>query len=132
MKLTHILSLTARGFELTYLGKLSQVRDTHSRLPLLHHVCVLLLQLYPQSSDLFSEITAVTRASKCDYSQVGSNLAQLQSQCKASWEQLSMLQQDGEGAAQEGTLTQRLPHFLRESEDRLAVLHAVHRRVINR
>lgn len=54
----------ARGFELSYLGKLSQVRDTHTRQPLLHHVCVLLLQLYPQSSDLYSDITAVTKASK--------------------------------------------------------------------
>lgn len=54
----------ARGFELSYLGKLSQVRDTHSRQPLLHHVCVLLLQLYPQSSDLYSDITAVTKAGK--------------------------------------------------------------------
>ena len=54
----------ARGFELSYLGKLSQVRDTHSRLPLLHHVCVLLLELHPQSSDLHSDISAVTRAGK--------------------------------------------------------------------
>lgn len=63
-KYLHILHLQARGFELSYLGKLSHVRDTHSRQPLLHHVCVLLLQLYPQSSDLYSDITAVTRASK--------------------------------------------------------------------
>ncbi len=54
----------ARGFELSYLGKLSQVRDTHTRQPLLHHVCVLLMQLYPQSSDLYSDITAVTKAGK--------------------------------------------------------------------
>lgn len=54
----------ARGFELSYLGKLSYVRDTHTRQPLLHHVCVLLLQLYPQSSDLYSDITAVTKAGK--------------------------------------------------------------------
>lgn len=54
----------ARGFELSYLGKLSQVRDTHTRQPLLHHVCVLLMQLYPQSSDLYSDITSVTKAGK--------------------------------------------------------------------
>lgn len=54
----------ARGFELSYLGKLSQVRDTHTRQPLLHHVCVLLMQLYPQTSDLYSDITAVTKAGK--------------------------------------------------------------------
>ncbi|XP_062420637.1 FH1/FH2 domain-containing protein 1-like [Pungitius pungitius] len=54
----------ARGFELSYLGKLSQVRDTHTRQPLLLHVCVLLLQLYPQSTDLHSDIAAVTKAGK--------------------------------------------------------------------
>uniref|UniRef100_A0A667WMZ5 FH2 domain-containing protein n=1 Tax=Myripristis murdjan TaxID=586833 RepID=A0A667WMZ5_9TELE len=99
----------ARGFELSYLGKLSQVRDTHSRQPLLHHVCVLLLQLYPQSSDLYSDITAVTKASKV----FQSNHTQLEALCKASWEQL----QD---------------KFLKECEGRLKVLRAVHRRVINR
>ncbi|XP_023695285.1 FH1/FH2 domain-containing protein 1 isoform X2 [Paramormyrops kingsleyae] len=126
----------ASGFELSYLGKLSQVRDTHSRQPLLHHVCVLLLQLYPRSSDLYSDITAVMRVSKCDYSQVQSNLTQLQSCCKASWEQLHMLERDkgkelwGENA--EGTLRKRLPRILKECEERLNVLKAVHRRVINR
>lgn len=131
----------ARGFELSYLGKLSQVRDTHSRQPLLHHVCVLLLQLYPQSSDLYSDITAVTRASKCDYTQLQSSLAHLEARCKASWEQVRLLDRTDEkrrggeregGGAQQGSLRKRLPRFLRECEERLKVLRAVHRRVINR
>ncbi|KAJ8261557.1 hypothetical protein GJAV_G00155690 [Gymnothorax javanicus] len=123
----------ARGFELSYLGKLSQVRDTQSRQPLLQHVCAVVLQLYPQSSDLFSELPAVTRASKWEYSQVGSNLAQLQSRCKESWEQLCLLGQAEEQMEdQADSLRKRLPDFLRESEERLSVLHAVYRRVINR
>uniref|UniRef100_A0A7N6B5F7 FH2 domain-containing protein n=1 Tax=Anabas testudineus TaxID=64144 RepID=A0A7N6B5F7_ANATE len=111
----------ARGFELSYLGKLSQVRDTHSRQPLLYHVCVLLLQLYPQSSDLYSDITAVTKAGKV----FQSNLTQLEALCKASWEQLKAL-------APEGSLRHRLPKILKECEERLKVLRAVHRRVMNR
>ncbi|XP_067303691.1 FH1/FH2 domain-containing protein 1 isoform X2 [Pseudorasbora parva] len=131
----------ARGFELSYLGKLSQVRDTHGRRPLLHHVCVLLLQLYPQSSDLYSDITAVTKASKCDYTQVQQNLSQLESLCKASWDQLRLLEKDGkkkkggrrkEEGGEEATLHHRLPQFLKDCEERLKVLRAVHRRVINR
>lgn len=122
----------ARGFELSYLGKLSQVKDTHSRQPLLQHVCALLLQLYPQSSDLLSELTAVTRASKWEYSQVGSNLAQLQARCKACWEQLNLLEQVEDGQEHAESLRKKLPHFLRESEERLSILKAVHRRVINR
>uniref|UniRef100_A0A4W6EF18 FH2 domain-containing protein n=1 Tax=Lates calcarifer TaxID=8187 RepID=A0A4W6EF18_LATCA len=159
----------ARGFELSYLGKLSQVRDTHSRQPLLHHVCVLLLQLYPQSSDLYSDITmcvcvcvvcvcvcvcvSVTLAFdstsfllslKCDYSLVQSNLSQLEALCKASWEQLKVLDKAEEkrkggkgdkrrgGGGDEGSLRHRLPKILKECEERLKVLRAVHRRVINR
>uniref|UniRef100_A0A665VJ89 FH2 domain-containing protein n=1 Tax=Echeneis naucrates TaxID=173247 RepID=A0A665VJ89_ECHNA len=114
----------ARGFELSYLGKLSQVRDTHSRQPLLHHVCVLLLQLYPQSSDLYSDISAVTKAGKCDYSQVQSSLSQLEALCKASWEQLKVLDKADE--------KRKGGKILKEFEERLKVLRAVHRRVINR
>ncbi|XP_041820800.1 FH1/FH2 domain-containing protein 1 [Chelmon rostratus] len=138
----------ARGFELSYLGKLSQVRDTHTRQPLLHHVCVLLMQLYPQSSDLYSDITAVTKAGKCDYSLVQTNFTQLQDLCKASWEQLKILDKaeekrrggkvekrrggGDEALAPEGSLRHRLPKILKECEERLKVLRAVHRRVINR
>ncbi|XP_030286357.1 FH1/FH2 domain-containing protein 1 isoform X1 [Sparus aurata] len=139
----------ARGFELSYLGKLSQVRDTHTRQPLLHHVCVLLMQLYPQSSDLYSDITAVTKAGKCDYSLVQSNFSQLEAQCKASWEQLKILDKaedkrkggkaqkrrgggEDEASAPGGSLRHRLPKILKEYEERLKVLRAVHRRVINR
>ncbi|XP_037614118.1 FH1/FH2 domain-containing protein 1 isoform X2 [Sebastes umbrosus] len=137
----------ARGFELSYLGKLSQVRDTHTRQPLLHHVCVLLLQLYPQSSDLYSDITAVTKAGKFEYSLVQSNLTQLEALCKASWEQLKVLdkaeekrkggkveKRRGGGGGGEGNeaFRYRLPQILKECEERLKVLRAVHRRVINR
>ncbi|KAM6909568.1 FH1/FH2 domain-containing protein 1 [Xenentodon cancila] len=138
----------ARGFELSYLGKLSQVRDTHSRQPLLHHVCVLLLQLYPESSDLYSDIAAVTKAGKCDYAQVQSNFSQLEAMCKASWEQMKILERaeekkkggkgekkkraDDEVLAPQGSLHHRLPKILKDCEERLKVLRAVHRRVINR
>ncbi|XP_055362304.1 FH1/FH2 domain-containing protein 1 isoform X2 [Betta splendens] len=138
----------ARGFELSYLGKLSQVRDTHSRQPLLHHVCVLLLQLYPQCSDLYSDITAVTKAGKCNYSLVQSSLSQLECLCKASWEQLKVLDKSeekrkvgkvekrrgggDEALAPEGSLRHKLPKILKECEERLKVLRAVHRRVMNR
>lgn len=140
----------ARGFELSYLGKLSHVRDTHTRQPLLHHVCVLLMQLYPQSSDLYSDITAVTKAGKCDYSLVQSNLIQLEALCKSSKEQLKILDKaeekrkggkvekkrgggrEDEALAPEGSIRHRLPKILKECEERLKVLRAVHRRVVNR
>lgn len=137
----------ARGFELSYLGKLSTVKDTHTRQPLLHHVCVLLMQLYPHSSDLHSDITAVSKASKCDYSQVQTNFVQLEAMCKASWGQLKVLDKADdkrkgvnsekrnraeEALAPQGALRHKLPKLLKEFEERLKVLRAVHRRVFNR
>ncbi|KAI4885641.1 hypothetical protein NFI96_017939 [Prochilodus magdalenae] len=157
----------ARGFELSYLGKLSQVRDTHSRQPrklqesaiaelsfelscvwkLAAHSSWRCTKLSQPCCSLktnwdYSDITAVTRASKCDYSQIQSNLDQLESLCKASWEQLRLLEKDGERrkggggeerrTGNEGSLRHRLPHFLKESGEKLKVLRAVHRRVINR
>uniref|UniRef100_A0A3P9L9J0 FH2 domain-containing protein n=1 Tax=Oryzias latipes TaxID=8090 RepID=A0A3P9L9J0_ORYLA len=136
----------ARGFELSYLSKLSQVRDTHTRQPLLHHVCLLLLQLRPDSSDLHSDIAAVTKAAKYDYSQVQSSFTQLETMCKASWEQLKILEkaEDRQNGGKmdrsksaneevsENSLRHRLPKILKDCEERLKVLRAVHRRVINR
>ncbi|XP_077401709.1 FH1/FH2 domain-containing protein 1 isoform X2 [Vanacampus margaritifer] len=133
----------ARGFELSYLGKLSQVRDTRSRQPLLHHVCVLLQQLYPQSSDLYSDLTT------CDYSLVRANLDHLESLSRRSWEQMKILEKaedlkwgkgkekrrlggGGKSPGFDGALRHKLPNLLKECEDRTKVLRAVHRRVINR
>lgn len=79
-----------------------------------------------------------------------SNFTQLEALCKASWEQLKVLdkaedkrksvnieKREGGGGgdealALEGSLRHRLPKFLKEYGERLKVLRAVHRRVINR
>ncbi|KAL7841873.1 hypothetical protein SRHO_G00255640 [Serrasalmus rhombeus] len=108
----------ARGFELSYLGKLSQVRDTHSRQPLLQpRVCV-------AAPALPTVLRSVLRHPSRHSSQQGTvqaSLDQLESLCKASWEQLRLLEKDGgrkkggggggeeRGTGNEGSLRQRLP-----------------------
>ncbi|XP_044539295.1 FH1/FH2 domain-containing protein 1-like, partial [Gracilinanus agilis] len=52
------------GFELSYLEKVSEVKDTVRRQSLLYHLCTLVLQSQPDSSDLYSEIPALTRCAK--------------------------------------------------------------------
>lgn len=84
---------------------------------------------------------------QCDYSQVQTNFIQLEALCKASWEQLKVLDKADnkkkvvssekrtgaeEALALEGSLRHKLPKLLREFEERLKVLRAVHRRVFNR
>lgn len=89
-------------------------------------------------------------SSQCDFSLVQSGLTQLEALCKASWEQLKTLDKaedkrkggkgekrkgggrEDEALAPEGSLRHRLPKILKECEERLKVLRAVHRRVINR
>lgn len=56
--------MQAKGFELGYLEKVVEVKDTVHRQSLLHHTCSLVLENYPESSDIYSEIPAITRSAK--------------------------------------------------------------------
>lgn len=75
------------------------------------------------------------------------NFIQLEALCKASWEQLKVLDKVDdkkkgvssekrnraeEALSPEGALRHKLPKLLKEFEERLKVLRAVHRRVFNR
>jgi len=58
----------AKGFELTYLAKVPEVKDTVHKQSLLHHACSAVVENFPQSTDLYSEIGAITRSAKvCSY-----------------------------------------------------------------
>ncbi|XP_028649395.2 FH1/FH2 domain-containing protein 3-like [Erpetoichthys calabaricus] len=118
----------AKGFELGYLAKLPQVRDTVHRKTLLHHTCSILLDLFPQSTDLHSEVTAVTKCAKVDFSQVLTNLEQLEARCKASAGQLKVISK----REMESALKCRLKSFIKDSAHRVNILRAVYRRVTNR
>lgn len=54
----------AKGFEMTYLEKVPEVKDTVHKQSLLHHVCSAVVDNFPQSTDLYSEIGAITRSAK--------------------------------------------------------------------
>ncbi|RXM28710.1 FH1/FH2 domain-containing protein 3 [Acipenser ruthenus] len=118
----------AKGFELGYLEKLPEVRDTVSRQPLLHHTCTILLESFPETTDLHSEIPALTKSARVDFSQLHSNLEQLEARCKASWEHLKVIGRREGG----GRLKSQLGSFMKDSTQRVSILRAVYRRVINR
>lgn len=63
----------AKGFELTYLEKVPEVKDTVHKQSLLHHVCSVVVENFPQSTDLYSEIGAITRSAKVRYPQTHSS-----------------------------------------------------------
>ncbi|XP_055088504.1 FH1/FH2 domain-containing protein 1 isoform X3 [Periophthalmus magnuspinnatus] len=121
-------SSNAKGFELSYLEKVVEVKDTVQRQSLLHHTCNLVLEKYPESTDLYSEIPAITRSAKVDFELLSESLAQLERRCKASWDNLKVVAKHETKAV----LKNRLTDFLKDCTQRIIILKVVHRRVINR
>lgn len=44
--------------------KVPEVKDTVHKQSLLHHVCAIVVEKFPDSTDLYSEIGAITRLTK--------------------------------------------------------------------
>lgn len=84
-------STTAKGFQIDYLEKVPEVKDTVHKHSLLHHLCLFIQERYDFTTDLYSEFSAVNRASKIDYVEVGKNLKKMQQDCKASWDYLKIV-----------------------------------------
>ncbi|XP_062247527.1 FH1/FH2 domain-containing protein 1 isoform X2 [Platichthys flesus] len=121
-------SSSAKGFELGYLEKVVEVKDTVHRQSLLHHTCNLVVENYPESSDVYSEVPAITRSAKVDFELLAENLVQLERRCKASWDNLKVVAKHETKAL----LKNKLTDFLKDCTQRIIILKVVHRRVINR
>ncbi|XP_051922281.1 FH1/FH2 domain-containing protein 3 isoform X6 [Hippocampus zosterae] len=118
----------AKGFELSYLEKVPEVKDTVHKQSLLHHTCAIVVEKFPDSSDLYSEIGAITRLNKVDFDQLQDNLAQMERRCKASWDHLKVIAKHEMKPA----LKQKMSDFLKDCAERIIILKIVHRRIINR
>ncbi|XP_060469633.1 FH1/FH2 domain-containing protein 3 isoform X7 [Panthera onca] len=118
----------AKAFELSYLEKVPEVKDTVHKQSLLHHVCTMVVENFPDSSDLYSEIGAVTRSAKVDFDQLQDNLCQMERRCKASWDHLKAIAKH----EMKPVLKQRMSEFLKDCAERIIILKIVHRRIINR
>ncbi|XP_065327260.1 FH1/FH2 domain-containing protein 3 isoform X3 [Pelmatolapia mariae] len=121
-------STNAKGFELTYLEKVPEVKDTVHKQSLLHHVCSVVVENFPQSTDLYSEIGAITRSAKVDFDQLQENLCQMERRCKASWDHLKVIAKH----EMKPQLKQKMSDFLKDCAERIIILKIVHRRIINR
>ncbi|KAM9404331.1 FH1/FH2 domain-containing protein 3 isoform 4-T4 [Salvelinus alpinus] len=118
----------AKGFELGYLEKVPEVKDTVHKQSLLHHACSIVVEKFPDSSDLYSEIGAITRSAKVDFDQLQDNLSQMERRCKASWDNLKVIAKHEMKPA----LKQKMSDFLKDCAERIIILKIVHRRIINR
>ncbi|XP_062840334.1 FH1/FH2 domain-containing protein 3 isoform X8 [Anolis carolinensis] len=118
----------AKAFELSYLEKVPEVKDTVHKQSLLHHVCTIVVEKFPDSTDLYSEIGAITRSAKVDFEQLRDNLCQIEKRCKASWDHLKAIAKH----EMKSTLKQKMSEFLKDCAERIIILKIVHRRIINR
>ncbi|NXF09505.1 FHOD3 protein, partial [Smithornis capensis] len=118
----------AKAFELSYLEKVPEVKDTVHKQSLLHHVCTMVVEKFPDSTDLYSEIGAITRSAKVDFEQLQENLCQMEKRCKASWDHLKAIAKH----EIKSSLKQKMSEFLKDCAERIIILKIVHRRIINR
>ncbi|XP_028970544.1 FH1/FH2 domain-containing protein 1 isoform X2 [Esox lucius] len=121
-------STSAKGFELNYLEKVTEVKDTVHRQTLLHHTCNLVVENYPDTSDVYSEIPAITRSAKVEFEQLSDNLVQLERKCKTSWDNLKVMAKH----ETKPSLKNKMTEFLKDCTERIIILKVVHRRIINR
>uniref|UniRef100_A0A8C0XY53 Formin homology 2 domain containing 3a n=1 Tax=Cyprinus carpio carpio TaxID=630221 RepID=A0A8C0XY53_CYPCA len=118
----------AKGFDLTYLEKVPEVKDTVHKQSLLHHVCSIVVENFPDGTDLYSEIGAITRSAKVDFEQLKETLTQMEWRCKASWDHLKVIAKHEMKPA----LKQKMSDFLKDCAERIIILKTVHRRIMNR
>lgn len=45
-----------KGFQIEYLTKVPEVKDTVHKHSLLHHLCHIVMEKFPEASDLYSEV----------------------------------------------------------------------------
>ncbi|NWY90384.1 FHOD1 protein, partial [Loxia curvirostra] len=118
----------SRGFELSYLEKVSEVKDTVHRQSLLYHLCQMVVEKFPETTDLYSEIASITHSAKVDFEELANSLVQLERRCRASWHNLKVIAKH----ETKPVLKTKLTEFLKDSTQRIIVLKVVHRRVLNR
>ncbi|XP_031442352.1 FH1/FH2 domain-containing protein 3 isoform X4 [Clupea harengus] len=119
---------SAKGFDLSYLEKVPEVKDTVHKQSLLHHACAVVVENFPEGTDLYSEIGAITRSAKIDFDQLHENLTLMERRCKASWDHLKVVAKHEMKPA----LKQKMSDFVKDCAERIIILKIVHRRIMNR
>ncbi|KAK7469600.1 hypothetical protein BaRGS_00036390, partial [Batillaria attramentaria] len=119
----------ARAFSIQFLQRVPEVKDTVHKHSLLYHLCTLIIEQFPDTTDLYSEIGSVTRCSRIDWEELRRKLDKMEYDCKASWDHLrAILKHDGSSTDLKG----KMSLFLSDAAERIMLLQIIYRRVINR
>jgi hypothetical protein len=121
------------AFDLEYLSRVPDVKDTAHRAPLLLHVVELMVNQFPDSGDLFSDLPHVHRVGKMDWGEHTTALEKLQTDLTQSWEYLrAIAKHETSTDAISMDKKMKCAQTLTEAAQKLKVLEVVHRRVVNR
>ena len=63
-QITLVLLLQSEAFDLEYLSRVVDVKDTVHKAPLMVHLVELVVDKFPQSTDLYSDLPSVHRIAK--------------------------------------------------------------------
>ncbi|CAH8633505.1 unnamed protein product [Heterobilharzia americana] len=119
---------TARGFTLDYLGRLPEVKDTKYKNSLLHHVCCIVLDQFPDGTDLHSELGALCRCHRVDWDELPKRLEKLETDSKRAWEHYRLIF----SSEKESSKNVKLSEFLTDAMERVICLQMVYRRMTSR
>ncbi|XP_038216950.1 FH1/FH2 domain-containing protein 3 isoform X2 [Zerene cesonia] len=117
-----------KGFRLEYLSKVMEVKDTVHKHPLLYHICEMIKEKFSDTTDFFSEVGPVIRASKVDFDVLSNNLLKLEADCKASWDHMKKV------AKHDGTqiYKTKINDFITDAAERIILLTLIKKRVMSR
>merc|ERR1712223_1463444 len=140
---------TCKGFQLDYLEKVPEVKDTVHKHSLLYHMTYWVLETYPGSSDLYSEIGPLTRVSRTDFQELEKTLKRMEAECKNAWDYLKIItrhdekqlkllraQQSESAGEQKGVIEDpnepmriKLQEFLKDAAERIHIMSKVHQKM---
>jgi len=124
---------SSKGFQIDYLAKVPEVKDTVHKHSLLYHLTFWVLESLPTASDLYSEIGAITRASRTDFEEVSTTLSRMQEECKNSWDYLRIIAKyDTEPGEAESCMKNKTSEFLTDAAERIIIMEKVYKRIMKR
>lgn len=121
-------SCDAKGFQLDYLSRVPEVKDTVHKHSLLQHLCSIILEKCKDTTDLYADLGGFSRCSKADWDEIARKIKKLENDCQASWDNLRAIAKHDSSTF----LRNKLSDFLADCAERIQVLKLVHERLMNR
>uniref|UniRef100_A0A0X3NWJ7 FH1/FH2 domain-containing protein 3 n=2 Tax=Schistocephalus solidus TaxID=70667 RepID=A0A0X3NWJ7_SCHSO len=130
----------SHGFNAEYLARLPEVKDVVHKQSLLYHVCNTVLEQFPDSTDMHSELGSVCRCHRVDWDELVRRLDTVESDCRRAWEHYQLIYNANKqrnftihnNQKREANVEKRLADFLIDAADRIIAMKIVKRRTMKR